>query len=83
MMAEREWSTADHFVYALSKVREIDADVDNEHPHRHTLRCLRETANKVLYEAAITAKDIAMHAENLKRELKEKATTSSQKGSAV
>ena len=68
-MAEREWSIADRFVYVMNEVRQIDEDVDNGNPHRYPLRKMKESANKVLFEALTTANAIAETARILKQEI--------------
>lgn len=70
-MGEREWSIADRFIYAAHEVSQIDADVDNDNPHRYTIRKMKQTADKIMFDAITAAQDIAFTARELKREMRE------------
>lgn len=69
MSSERQWSIADRFVYVANEIRKIDEDVDNDNPHRYPLRKMRQTAEKLLFEALTTANEIAQAAQILKQEI--------------
>mgnify|MGYP001562304169 CR=1 FL=1 len=52
-------SLADRFIDTMSRIREIDADVTNENPHRHILRSLRAAAERVVSDALLVAVELA------------------------
>ena len=68
-MGERQWSIADRFVYVMSQIQTMDDDVDNGNPHRYPLRKMKQTAEKILYEALTTAQDVVETARVLKQEV--------------
>jgi len=68
-MAERQWSLADRFVYVANEISRMEDDVDNENPHRYPLRKMKQTAEKILFEALTTAQEIADTASVLKKEI--------------
>ena len=54
-MSERQWSLADRFVFVANEIARMNDDVDNENPHRYPLRKMKQTAEKILFEAMTTA----------------------------
>ena len=68
-MGERQWSISDRFVYVMSQIQTMDDDVDNDNPHRYPLRKMKQTAQKILYDALITAQEVVETARVLKNEL--------------
>ena len=82
-MAEREWSLADRFVFVANEIRKIDEYVDNDNPHRYTLRKMRQTAEKILFEALTTANEVADTARILKDEMRSNAEVTSRPPRAI
>ncbi len=68
-MGERQWSISDRFVYVMSQIQTMDDDVDNDNPHRYPLRKMKQTAQKILYDALTTAQEVVETARVLKNEL--------------
>lgn len=68
-MGERQWSISDRFVYVMSQIQTMDDDVDNDNPHRYPLRKMKQTAEKILYDALTTAQEVVETARVLKNEL--------------
>lgn len=65
----REPSLADMFVEVMAEIAAIEAGIDNDHPHRHAFRRLRQTADVQLAEAMRNAVSIAEVARMLRRDL--------------
>ena len=68
-MSERQWSIADRFVFVANEIRKIDEDVDNDNPHRYPLRKMRQTAEKILLDALVSANEVADTAKILKQQI--------------
>lgn len=69
IMPERNWSIADRFVYVMNEVRKIDEDVNNDNPHRYPLRKMKQTADKILFDALTAANEVAETARVLKEQI--------------
>lgn len=65
-MAEN-MSLADQVIQALSAVRGIDENVDNDAPERHQLRSMKRVAEQVISDAMRTAIDLAWQAKDLRK----------------
>jgi len=68
-MAERQWSLADRFIYVANEISRMDDGLDNDNPHRYPLRKMKQTAEKILFEAMTTAQEITETAKVLKKEI--------------
>ena len=64
-------SLADQFIAVMAEIAEIEAGVDNDHPHRYPLRCLRQVAHQQIENALAEARRIADLARVLKKETTE------------
>lgn len=67
-MSERELSTADRFCIALAAVRDLDTLVSTDHPLRHAVWKLKNTAGMVLYEATREAFEVVEAAKSMVRD---------------
>lgn len=63
-MAEN-MSLADQAIEALAMVKAMDDSMSMEHPHRHSVRNLRRTAEDILRHAFRQAVDLAYQAQDL------------------
>lgn len=58
-------SLADDVIAALSEVRRIGENMDNEHPMRNSVRDMKRTAESIIAEAMRNATDLAYQAQRL------------------
>lgn len=58
-------SLADCVVTALAEVRSMGELVNNEHPMRHVVRSMKNTAEKIISDAMRQASEIAYQAERI------------------
>jgi hypothetical protein len=63
-------SLADLAVQALAAVSAIDAKVSNEHPERHHIRAMKQTASSILSAAFTQAISIALYTESLQQDMR-------------
>ena len=61
-------SLADDCVIALSEPSRMSDLINNEHPMRHTVRSMRETARQITSDASRQATNIAYQAQQLIRD---------------
>lgn len=64
-------SLADDAVAALSEVRRIGENMDNEHPLRHSIRDMKRTAENIIAEAMQNATNLAHQAQRLVKDYDE------------
>jgi len=69
-------SLADQAVFALARVSEIGEDVPNDHPMRHAIRRMKQTAQKIMSDAALQATEIAYQAKDIKNDFDKSAELS-------
>lgn len=62
-------SLADRFVYVANEIARIDGGVDNENPHRYSLRKIKQVAEKILLDALDQAQQVAETASVLKEDI--------------
>jgi len=58
-------SLAEKMVYALAKVSAIGEDLTNQHPLRHNVQNMKQTAERILMDAAEQATGLAYQATKL------------------
>ena len=61
-------SLADCAIDAVSAVRAIGEQIDNEHPMRHAVRSMKRTAGQILFDAFRQARDLSYQAERLTKD---------------
>lgn len=62
-------SLADRFVYVANEIARMDGGVDNENPHRYSLRKMKQVAEKILLDALDQAQQVAETASVLKEDI--------------
>lgn len=79
-MAEN-MSLADQAVQALAMVKAMDADITNDHPHRHVVRSMKRLAEQRLSAALREVIDLAWLAQDVPRLVSEVRAEATQRAS--